>query len=246
MRKILVLGGTSDVAYSTLKHFAKDNDEFVLVGRNKDQLEAISNDLCVRGASAAHTCVYDFASKSGQSLLLDDAISKLGGVIDIALIAYGTLPNQEECQESIESMESAFYVNCVSIVAFVTLLANFFEKHKKGTIAVISSVAGDRGRKSNYVYGAAKGALSIFLGGVRNRLFPSNVNVLTIKPGFVSTKMTRDFKKGLLFASPDKVGEDIYHALINKKDILYTPWFWRIIMGVIKLIPEFVFKRTSI
>jgi decaprenylphospho-beta-D-erythro-pentofuranosid-2-ulose 2-reductase len=120
------------------------------------------------------------------------------------------------------------------------------KQNETGTIAVISSVAGDRGRKSNYVYGSAKGGLTIFLQGLRNALSGSGVHVLTIKPGFVDTPMTNDFTKGLLWAKPEKVAKDIKRAIDKKKNIIYTPWFWRWIMLIIRLIPESVFKKMNL
>jgi short-subunit dehydrogenase len=139
-----------------------------------------------------------------------------------------------------------FQVNCTSVISLLILLANYFEPRKRGCIAVISSVAGDRGRKANYLYGAAKAAVTVFLGGLRGRLAKSGVSVITIKPGFVDTPMTASMRKGLLFASPRKVGEGIYHAMLKGKEVVYLPWFWRPIMLVVKSIPEPIFKKLSI
>ena len=139
-----------------------------------------------------------------------------------------------------------FQINLVSVVSLLTLLANYFEKQGKGCIAVISSVAGDRGRQSNYIYGAAKGGLTIFLQGLRNRLSKAGVCVLTIKPGFVITPMTENFKKGFLWAQPQQVAKAIVSAIRRRKNVIYVPWFWRWIMLVIRNIPENVFKRMSL
>lgn len=136
--------------------------------------------------------------------------------------------------------------NFTTVVSLLTLLANLFERQGRGSIAVISSVAGDRGRQSNYVYGAAKGALTIYLQGLRNRLAKANVHVLTIKPGFVDTPMTRDFKKGLLWVGPDVIARGIVKAIDKRKDVAYLPFFWRYIMFIIKIIPERIFKRLSL
>jgi len=125
------------------------------------------------------------------------------------------------------------------------MFANILEKQQGGSLCVISSVAGDRGRKSNYIYGAAKACLSTFMQGLRNRLFP-HVQVLTVKPGFVISPMTTGFKKGLLWVSPEVIAKDICRAIMRQQDVLYTPWFWRWIMLIIKHIPERIFKRMSL
>jgi short-subunit dehydrogenase len=161
------------------------------------------------------------------------------------LIAHGTLSNQQLCEQSVEKTLEEFQTNCLSFISLLTILANYFEQQKRGVIAVISSVAGDRGRKSNYVYGAAKAAVTAFLSGLRSRLAASNVTVITIKPGTVDTPMTAHLRKGLLFASPQKVGAGIYAAMKQKKEVVYLPGYWRLIMFVVRSIPERFFKRVS-
>ena len=143
-------------------------------------------------------------------------------------------------------MQDEINLNYLSVVSVLTGFSQVMVQQAAGTIAVISSVAGDRGRKSNYVYGSAKSGLSIFLQGLRNSLADKGVNVLTIKPGFVDTPMTTEFKKGLLWVKPDKIARDIVKAINRKKDIIYTPWFWRWIMLIIKLIPEKIFKKMNL
>jgi short-subunit dehydrogenase len=132
------------------------------------------------------------------------------------------------------------------VIALATVLANRFEAQRSGSIAVISSVAGDRGRQSNYVYGAAKGAVTLLLQGLRNRLSKSGVQVLTIKPGFVDTPMTAEFKKGALWAKPDDIAHGIVSAIDRRRDVVYLPGFWRLIMLIIRHIPEPIFKRMSL
>jgi short-subunit dehydrogenase len=136
--------------------------------------------------------------------------------------------------------------NCISVISLLTHLANYFEKQRSGCVAVITSVAGDRGRQSNYVYGAAKGAVNIFLQGMRNRLSKVGVTVLTIKPGLVDTPMTAGLPKNFLFADPAVVGTRIFNAIMRGKEIVYVPWFWRWIMLIIRTIPESVFKRMKL
>ena len=139
-----------------------------------------------------------------------------------------------------------FAVNALSTISLLTYLANYFEENGQGTIAVISSVAGDRGRQSNYIYGSAKGAVTIFLQGLRNRMHKSGVHVITVKPGFVDTPMTAAFDKGFIWADPDQIAARIISAIKNKYDEVYAPWYWRVIMQVIRAIPERVFKRLNL
>jgi decaprenylphospho-beta-D-erythro-pentofuranosid-2-ulose 2-reductase len=162
------------------------------------------------------------------------------------LIAHGTLPDQAQVQASVEGTLQAFTTNALSYISLLTLLAERLEQQRRGWIAVISSVAGDRGRGSNYVYGAAKGAVSLFTSGLRARLSKVGIAVVTIKPGFVDTPMTAHLKKNPLYVSPARVGKCIYTAMLKGEDVVYVPWFWRYIMLIIRLIPERVFKRLSL
>jgi short-subunit dehydrogenase len=177
--------------------------------------------------------------------MLDKAEEALQG-LDTVLIAHGTLSDQAACQQSVELTLQEIQTNALSVVALLTQIANRFEARKAGSIIVISSVAGDRGRQSNYVYGSAKALVSAFTSGLRQRLQKSGVTVLTIKPGFVDTPMTTEFKKGPLWASAEKVAKDIVNAANGKNGIFYTPWFWRWIMLIIKHIPEFVFVKLKL
>ncbi len=243
--KIAILGATSAIAHETAKCFAKDNAEFFLVGRSEAKLETIANDLKVRGAKRVDTYTVDLADLDRHQALLDQTVATFEQV-DILLIAHGTLGNQQLCEQSVVETMKEFTNNCTSVLSLLTLFANYFEQQKRGTIAVISSVAGDRGRQSNYVYGTAKAAITAFLQGLRGRLAKSGVSVLTIKPGLIDTPMTAELKKGLLMASARSVGEGIYKAIQHKKEVVYLPAFWRPIMFIVKSIPERVFKRLSI
>jgi decaprenylphospho-beta-D-erythro-pentofuranosid-2-ulose 2-reductase len=243
--KILIIGATSAIAHETAKCFAKDGAELFLVARSSEKLAAVQDDLNVRGAKRAESYVLDVSQLDQHEAMIQSAIETLDG-LDMALIAHGTLGDQRLSQENVTKTLEEFTTNCTSVISLLTLLANYFEPRKHGCIAVISSVAGDRGRQSNYVYGAAKGALTVFLQGLRGRLAKSGVAVVTVKPGFVDTPMTASLRKGLLFASPRKVGEGIYHAMLKGKEVVYLPWFWRPIMFVVKSIPEPVFKKLSI
>ncbi|MEZ4754631.1 MAG: SDR family oxidoreductase [Bdellovibrionota bacterium] len=245
MKKIAVFGATSAIAAETCKAFAADGAEFFLVARNELKLQSVKQDLLVRGAKNAFTYQIDITKTEGHQALIAAAEDDLSG-LDGVIIAYGTLGDQEESQKSFEYAKQELNTNFLSVVSLLTEVANRFESKTRGTIVVISSVAGDRGRQSNYVYGAAKGGLSIFLEGLRNRLYHKGVHVLTVKPGFVDTPMTEEFKKGPLWASPESVGKAIYKAVQKKRNVLYVPCFWWGIMFVIRSIPEAVFKRLRL
>jgi len=245
MRKIIVAGATSAIAEATCRSFARQGDRLYLVGRRENELRNISADLKIRGADRVDYQVLDLSKPDEHQQLLENAELAMEGV-DMLFVAYGTLPDQQACEESFELSLQEFNTNCVSVLSLVSLTANLFQKQKNGHIVVITSVAGDRGRKSNYLYGTAKGAVSIFLQGLRNRLYDSGVHVLTVKPGFVDTPMTKDFTKGILWASPQTVASKINKAINNKSDILYVPWYWQVILLVIKSIPETLFKRMSL
>ena len=245
MRKIVALGATSLIAQETLKNFAKDKDSFLLVGRNEDKLKEVAKNLEVLGANEVQVkVVKDFCDYSAHETIINEADKMLSN-FDNFFVFYGELNNQKEMEQDFKKAKELLDVNFISVASFVSIVANKFEKEKRGNIAVISSVAGDRGRQSNYFYGASKGGLSVFLEGLRNRLSFSNVNVLTVKPGFVATPMTAHREKGLLFASANYVGKTIYKAVKKNKNVLYTPCFWWGIMFIVKHIPECIFKKMK-
>lgn len=245
MQKVLIIGATSAIAQEVAKLYAKSGFQLFLVARNTEKLEQVAQDLDLRGAAAVATHACDLSDTSHHDEILRVADKALDG-IDITLIAHGTLPEQKECESSIDKTLQELQINLISVVSLLTVLGNYFEKQGKGCIAVISSVAGDRGRQSNYVYGTAKGGLTIFLQGLRNRLSKAGVCVLTIKPGFVITPMTQNFKKGFLWAQPQQVARAIVRAIRKRKNVVYVPWFWRWIMLIIRSIPENIFKRMSL
>lgn len=245
MQKILIIGATSAIAEACAKRFAVQGHSLFLLARNTERLESLAQDLRVRGAKAVHCATFEANALDCHKTLLQQVKTELNG-LDRVLIAHGTLGDQRACEQSVEQTLQELQTNALSVISLLTLLANHFEEQRHGCIAVISSVAGDRGRQSNYVYGTAKGALSIFLQGLRNRLHKSGVQVLTIKPGFVDTPMTAAFPKGPLWATPEKVAQDIDKAIEKKKDVLYTPGFWMLIMQIIKSVPEQIFKKLSL
>jgi len=245
MKKILIIGATSAIAREVAKIYAAQKCCLYLVGRNEENLHIVADDLRVRGAEAVEVLALELTDSTTHRKLIEQAEHFLQG-IDTVLVAYGSLPDQPACEADPAQALRELNINFVSVVALLTQLANDMEKRGSGTLAVISSVAGDRGRQSNYIYGAAKGGLSIFLQGLRNRLALKGVQVLTIKPGFVDTPMTTDFKKGLLWVSAETVAQGIVRAIDKQRDIVYLPWFWWGIMLVIKSIPERIFKKMKL
>jgi len=245
MNKILILGATSAIAQETAKIWAQDKKALFLVARNSVHLDAVAKDLQVRGAKVVGTAQCDLNHVDEHSLLIEKAEKALGGM-DGVLIAHGTLGDQGLCEKNYEKAHHEIQSNFLSQVSLLTKLAPIFEEKKRGSIVVISSVAGDRGRQSNYVYGASKGALSLFLQGLRNRLYPSQVQVLTVKPGFVDTPMTAHLAKGPLFARPSSIAQGIITGIRQKRDVIYVPSFWWLIMTIIKSIPECIFKRLKL
>jgi len=245
MLKILVIGATSAIAQETLKPFAAEGAALFLVARNAEKLAMVKDDLLVRGAKQVETRTQDANALDQHPALLQDAINTLDG-LDVLLMAHGTLPDQKTAQTSVETTLQEIQTNFISAVSLLTLVANHMEAQRRGAIAVISSVAGDRGRGSNYIYGAAMAGKTAFLAGLRNRLAKSGVSVLTVKPGFVDTPMTAEVPKNALFADPADVGAAIYAAMKAGKNEIYVPWFWRYIMLIIKSVPEFIFKRLSL
>lgn len=243
--KMLLLGATSAIGHEAAKCFAGEGAEFFLVGRTAEKLEAVAQDLKARGAKRVETCLLDLAELERHQELIDTAVERLGG-LDVALISHGTLGDQQQCQQSVEETLKEFTTNCTSVISLLTILGNYFEQQRHGCIAVVTSVAGDRGRRSNYVYGATKGAVSLFVQGLRSRLSRAGVSVVTIKPGLVDTPMTAALKKGPLFASSRTVGEGIYRAIKQRKEVVYLPGYWRFIMLVVKLLPEKLFKRLAV
>lgn len=245
MKKILIIGATSAIAENAARIWAKAGCSFFLVARSQECLDVIAKDLIVRGAVSADQFCMDLTQFDRQDAMLNAAYAFLGE-IDVALIAHGTLSNQAACELSPQLTLQEININALSVISLLTRLANLFEERRSGMIAVISSVAGDRGRQSNYVYGSAKAMVSAFTSGLRQRLAKSNVHVLTIKPGFVDTPMTQEFTKGPLWAKPEAVAEQIVSACSRKGGVLYTPNFWWAIMIIIKLIPEKVFMKMKL
>lgn len=246
MKRVAIFGATSAIAEATARLLAGEKARFFLVGRNPAKLEAVAADLRARGAEAVETAVADLGDTVAHEGLIARAWQSLDG-IDVALIAHGTLSDQKACESDAGLALSEITGNLLSPVSLLTHLANRMEAQGRGTIAAIGSPAGDRGRQSNYVYGCAKGGLRVFVQGLRHRLGARGVRVVLIEPGFVDTPMTAGITKGgPLWATPGRVAADIHRALSDGPAILYTPWFWRWIMVIVRLLPDPVFRRTKL
>ncbi|MCE0498131.1 MAG: SDR family oxidoreductase [Methylacidiphilales bacterium] len=244
IKNALIIGASSAIAQAVARRLASRGTALVLWSRSAARLEIIAADLRVKYDAKVFVEAFDLNDASLHQAALDRALAAQGP-IDLALICHGNLPDQSACEKDFAIVEQAFRINCLGPLSLLTVLGNYFESQGRGCLAAISSVAGDRGRQSNYVYGTTKAALSTFLAGLRNRLYPKGVRVLTIKPGFVDTPMTAHLKKSPLFAAPNKVALDIIRAVETGACVLYTPWFWHWIMLIIRLIPEKIFRKLK-
>jgi decaprenylphospho-beta-D-erythro-pentofuranosid-2-ulose 2-reductase len=249
----LVIGATSAIAQAccrewlTKPHGEAPNDpaQFFLVGRSTEKLAQMADDLRSRGAEIVNYIAVDLADITAHSRALEEALARLASV-DVVLIAHGTLPDQTKCQIDAALAVREFYINSVATIALLTSVANILGAQGHGVIAVITSVAGDRGRPSNYLYGSAKAAVSTFCEGLRARMHRQGVHVIDVRPGFVDTPMTEGLElPKLLVATPERVARDIVAAIRRKKDVLYVPRFWGLILLVVRNIPAAIFKRMS-
>lgn len=244
-KKILILGATSAIAKQAARFWASQGCSLYLMARDEARLQSLRSDLKIRGAEQVEIKCVDLSQTRDHTVLTAQAAETLGR-FDIVLIAYGILGVQSELERDVEASIQVLQTNLQSVIAWLTVLANRMEQQGFGTISVIGSVAGLRGRASNYVYGASKGGLMIFLQGLRSRLAKKGVHVLTVLPGFVDTPMTAHFQKNALWASPQRVADDLIRAIENKKNVVYTPWYWRWIMSIVLIIPERIFKRIQL
>jgi short-subunit dehydrogenase len=243
--RVAIFGATSGIAVALARRFAASGAKIALVGRDAAAIEAAACDLKVRGAAAVACIPGDFAELHRLPGIAEAAWQEFAG-LDVAVIAYGTLPEQQSLDADPQMAAPMLSLNFVSPSVLAAHLASRFEVQRGGALALITSVAGDRGRKSNYFYGAAKGGLQLLAEGLRHRLHRAGVQVLDIRPGFVMTRMTDHLSRGgLLWAEPDRVAADIERALARRRSVLYTPWFWRGILAVVRALPRPLFHRTS-
>ncbi len=242
-KNVLILGATSCIAEHYARRCAVQGDNLFLAGRNKEKLKIIKRDLEIRGAKRVELFYLDLNDTKAILEMIKTAWAQFKH-FDIALIAHGTLTKQLKSETDFKYLASEFRNNAESVIVLISILSQAFVKQNKGTIAVIGSVAGDRGRASNFSYATAKAAIETFVSGMRMKYFKNNLNYLLIKPGFVKTPMTAHLRlPSILVASPKKIAKDIDKAILNKKDCIYTPWFWAYIMFFIKHTPNFIIKR---
>ena len=243
MSYILIIGAKSDIAKAVAREYAGHGYNLYLAARNSKELNAFANDIIVRTQQTVKIVELDILNYEKHQAIYDQLREKPLGVIS----AVGYLGDQEKAQSDFNEIQRIVDTNFTGIVNILNIIANDFELRRSGFIVGISSVAGDRGRKSNYAYGSAKAAFTTYLSGLRNRLHDAGINVLTVKPGFVSTKMTAGMNlPESLTAQPEDVAKDIYNAQQEGKSIIYTKWIWRYILFIIRIIPEFKFKKMSI
>jgi decaprenylphospho-beta-D-erythro-pentofuranosid-2-ulose 2-reductase len=241
---ILVYGATSAIAEAACRLWAKRGESLCLVGRDEKRLQDMAADLKLRGAPKVHVVVASDARSTGNDDGVDQGVKALGS-LDAALVAHGVLPDPDRSATDATYATETLEVNLVSVVAVCTPIAKHLEEQGKGVLCVISSVAGDRGRASNYVYGAAKAGVSAYLSGLRQRLHAKGVSVVTVKPGFVDTPMTAHLPKNPLYASAQRVGKAVVHAMDRRRAVVYVPWFWRPVLRILREVPEPVFKRLK-
>jgi decaprenylphospho-beta-D-erythro-pentofuranosid-2-ulose 2-reductase len=242
-RRVLILGATSAIAQAVARLYAKQGARLALVARNRQYLDVVASDLRARGASALWTEVADLLDVARHAVLVDNAYQALGG-LDVALVAHGILPVQAEALLDSRVAELCWQTNFVSATSLLEAVARRMEDAGRGTLGVLSSVAGDRGRAENYVYGASKAALSAYASGLGQRLAAKGVRVVTVKPGPVATPMTvgRTARPRLL-ANVDGVGRRVHRALERGWRVVYAPAYWRLVMGTLKLLPSALFER---
>jgi len=243
MSYVLIIGAKSDIAKATAREYSKHGYDLYLAARNANELKELAQDITIRTQRAVKLIELDILNFKSHQEFYDSLTEKPLGVIS----AVGYLGDQEKAQTDFNESRRIIDTNFTGVVSIFNIIANDFEKKRSGFIVGISSVAGDRGRKSNYVYGAAKAALTAYLSGLRNRLYDSQVHIMTVKPGFVSTKMTEGMNlPERLTAQPEEVARDIFKAQQKGKNVLYTKWIWKWVMLIIKIIPEWIFKGLSI
>lgn len=246
MTSVVIVGATSAIAAATSRVYAAAGAQLFLVARDPERLDVVAADLRVRGATRVDTLAADLLACDHHPALVAAAVDACG-TVDMVLIAHGVLPEQAVVERDAAAAVASLRVNLLSVIALATEFSAPLEAQGNGTLAVISSVAGDRGRQSNYVYGAAKSGVDTYMQGLRNRLYGAGVNVLTVKPGLVATPMTQHLRTtGPLWARPDDIAAGIVKAVERRRSVVYLPRYWALIMWVVRILPEPLFKRLKL
>ena len=242
MKNILILGATSDMAQAIAKKYAAEGWSLTLAALEPDLLEPIAADLRVRTTTPVEALAFDATDFASHRAFYGGLTTKPDAVICV----FGYMGDQMEARTDFEEVRRTIDINFTGAVSILNIVADDFEKRGRGAIAGISSVAGDRGRQSNYTYGCAKAAFTAYLSGLRNRLSKSGVHVMTVKPGFCRTKMTEQMDlPAALTADPEQVASAVFKGMERRRNVVYTLWMWRWIMLIIRHIPEGIFKKMG-
>ena len=243
---ILILGATSAIAHAFSKRYAKEGDHvFTLMGRNQQRLNACSSELSALGNNVIHPIEVNFMNASDIIHAINKSIQSVGS-IDIAVLAQGSLSDQERAKKDFQYLHDEFILNIMSMIIPAQCIANHFKDRGCGIMIGIGSVAGERGRKGNYAYGSAKSAIHTFLSGIRNDIGNEHIRIMTIKPGFVSTPMTSHLKQSSLFVKPEFIAKEIVRGIEQGQDVMYIPSYWRFILMIIRALPEKIFMKLNI
>lgn len=246
MASVLILGATSGIGKAVAAEFARHGKSLVLAARDRSELEAVTTDLSLRYGVATCAIELDALDSAGREQSLHRAWQSCGESCEGAVMSIGYLGSPSRAEREWAEAKQVLDVNFTAHIALLQWLARQFASQGSGYICVVSSVAGDRGRQSNALYCAAKGGLNIYLQALRNRMHHQGVRVLTVKPGYVDTGMTYGKPGMFLVAAPERVAKDIYHGIEHRRDVIYTPWFWRFVMLAVRLIPERFFKKLRL
>jgi len=242
MKNVLILGATSDMAQAMARKYAAEGWSLTLAALEPELLGPIAADLRVRSEAKIQTLEFDATDFSNHRKFYESLETKP----DVVLCVFGYMGDQLEARTNLEEIRRTISINFVGAASILAVVAEDFEKRRQGAIVGISSVAGDRGRQSNYVYGSAKAGFTAYLSGLRNRLAKSGVHVMTVKPGFCRTKMTENLElPAALTASPEQVANAVFRGLEKRRNTIYVLWMWRWIMLVIRHVPEAVFKKMG-
>ncbi len=244
MTKVLILGATSPIARALALRFARNGARLRLAARDAAEAGRIAADIEVRTGVNASAAAFDAADFGSHPEFVRRAIDQLGG-LDGVVVAFGTLGHEEAAQTDPDAALATVAQNFTGAVSMLTLGTRHLEAQRSGFVIIIGSVAGDRGRARNYVYGASKGALALFAQGLRGRLSDAGVHVMTVKLGTVDTRMTYGREDARLTVSPARAADAIYSAWRRRAEVVYVPRLWRAIMGVVKAVPERRFKRVK-
>ncbi len=242
---VVILGATSSIARAVAIEFARGGYHVVTAARDAEENALVAADVAVRSGGHVEAVTLDAEDFASHGAFLEECRVRLNDRIEGVVLCFGYLDDQARCQEDFGVAHRTIDVNYTGAVSLLERFAAHFEGRHSGFIAAVGSVAGDRGRQSNYLYGSAKAGLHTYLEGLRNRLHHAQVQVTTIKPGFIDTRMSFGKEGMFLVAAPEAAGKAIFRAVVKRRDVAYVPWFWRYIMLIIRHVPEFVFKRMK-